>query len=103
MSTYMKNIKQRYEEAEMNIYQILDEYKPNDSIFDEDDELIKKLKKIIYTKLDETDKRIILEYAEIGNSRDCAKLFKVSPTTIYLRIKEIQNKIKSYLENECNN
>lgn len=99
----MKTIKQRYEEAEMNIYQILDEYKPNDSIFDEDEDEIRKLKKIIYTKLDETDRRIILEYAEIGNSRDCAKLFKVSPTTIYLRIKEIQNKIKSYLENECNN
>lgn len=99
----MKTIKQRYEEAEMNIYQILDEYKPNDSIFDEDDEKIRKLKMIIYSKLDETERRIILEYAEIGNSRDCAKLFKVSPTTIYLRIKEIQNKIKSFLENEYNN
>lgn len=99
----MKTIKQRYEEAEMNIYQILDEYKPNDSIFDEDEDKIRKLKKIIYNKLDETERRIILEYAEIGNSRDCAKLFKVSPTTIYLRIKEIQNKIKSYLENEYNN
>lgn len=99
----MKTIKQRYEEAEMNIYQILDEYKPNDSIFDEDEEKIRKLKKIIYNNLDETERRIILEYAEIGNSRDCAKLFKVSPTTIYLRIKEIQNKIKSYLENEYNN
>lgn len=99
----MKTIKQRYEEAEMNIYQILDEYKPNDSIFDEDDDKIRKLKKIIYNNLDETERRIILEYAEIGNSRDCAKLFKVSPTTIYLRIKEIQNKIKSYLENEYNN
>lgn len=99
----MKTIKQRYEEAEMNIYQIIDEYKPNDSVFDEDEEEIRKLKKIIYNKLDETDRRIILEYAEIGNSRDCAKLFKVSPTTIYLRIKEIQNKIKSYLKNEYNN
>lgn len=99
----MKTIKQRYEEAEMNIYQILDEYKPNDSIFDDDDDKIRKLKKIIYNNLDETERRIILEYAEIGNSRDCAKLFKVSPTTIYLRIKEIQNKIKSYLENEYNN
>lgn len=90
-------IRERYEKAELSIYGILDEYQPNDSIFDDDDEIIKKIKKIIYTKLDETDRRIILEYAEIGNSRDCAKLFKVSPTTIYLRIKEIQNKIKSYL------
>ena len=98
----MKTIKQRYEEAELNIYQILDEYKPNDSIFDEDEDEIRKLKKIIYTKLDETDRRIILEYAEIGNSRDCAKLFKVSPTTIYLRIKEIQNKIKSFLNDDNN-
>lgn len=95
----MKNIKEKYENELNSIYDILDMYRPNDSIFDEDDEDIKKLKKIIYNKLDETDRRIILEYAEIGNTRDCAKLFKVSHTTIYLKIKEIQNKIK----NEYNN
>lgn len=90
----MRNIKEEYEKAETNIYEILEEYKPNDSIFDEDEENIRRIKKIIYNSLDETDRRIILEYAEIGNSRDCAALFKVSPTTIYLRIKEIQKKIK---------
>lgn len=98
----MRNIKEEYEKAETNIYEILEEYKPNDSIFDEDEENIRRIKKIIYNSLDETDRRIILEYAEIGNSRDCAALFKVSPTTIYLRIKEIQNKIKSFLNDDNN-
>lgn len=95
----MRNIKEEYEKAETNIYEILEEYKPNDSIFDEDEENIRRIKKIIYNSLDETDRRIILEYAEIGNSRDCAALFKVSPTTIYLRIKEIQKKIKDEFYN----
>lgn len=76
-----------------NIYAVEDEYAPNYSIFDEDEEEVKKIKYIIYNKLSETDKRIILSYSELGNIRDCAKLFKVSPTTIWNKIKEIKIKI----------
>ena len=76
-----------------NIYDIEDEYKPNNSIFDEDDEEVKKIKYIIYNKLSETDRRIILAYSEIGNIRDTAKLFKVSPTTIWNMIKNIKRQI----------
>ena len=76
-----------------NIYDVEDEYAPSDDIFNEDDITISKIKKIIQNDLSEPERRIILSYAELGNVRDCAKLFKVSPTTIWNKIKEIKIKI----------
>lgn len=76
-----------------NIYAVEDEYAPSDDIFCEDDITIDRIKKVIYNTLDEPERRIILAYAELGNIRDCAKLFKVSPTTIWNKIKEIKIKI----------
>lgn len=76
-----------------NIYDIEDEYAPSDDIFNEDDITISKIKKIIYNDLEEPERRIILAYAELGNIRDTAKLFKVSPTTIWNKIKDIKIKI----------
>lgn len=76
-----------------NIYAVEDEYKPSNDIFNEDDIIIDRIKKVIYNTLDEPDRRIILAYTELGNIRDCAKLFKVSPTTIWNKIKAIKIKI----------
>lgn len=76
-----------------NIYAIEDEYKPSEDIFNEDDITISKIKKIIQNDLNEPERRIILAYAEIGNYRDTAKLFKVSTSTIFNKIKEIKIKI----------
>lgn len=76
-----------------NIYAVEDEYAPSDDIFCEDDILYSNIKKIIQNDLSEPERRIILAYAEIGNVRDCAKLFKVSPTTIWNKISEIRIKI----------
>lgn len=81
-----------------DIYEVLDEYKPDYGIMSETDENIRRLQRIVYERLDETDRRIILSYAELGNVRDTATLFKVSPTTIWLRIKRIRNKIKENLK-----
>lgn len=75
------------------IYSIEDIYKPSDDIFCEDSEETDKLKYLIYNKLDETERRIILAYAEIGNLRETAQLFKVSITTIHKKIKNIREKI----------
>lgn len=78
----------------INIYEIENKYCPSDDIFSEDDPNIDKLKRIIYHKLDDTEKRIMLCYIEIGNLRDTAKLFKVSTSTIYGYIKKIKDYIK---------
>lgn len=76
-----------------NIYEVEDEFRVSDDIFCEDDILYSNIKKIIQSDLSEPERRIILSYAELGNIRDCAKLFKVSPTTIWNKIKEIKIKI----------
>lgn len=90
--------RKRYDIESFNIYGVLDEYSPADDVLSEDDISVHRIKKIVYNRLNETDRRILLAYAEIGNVRDTAKLFKVSPTTIWIRIQEIRNKIKNYLE-----
>lgn len=80
------------------IYQIEDKYKPSDDIFCEDDILYYSLKKALQETLNETERRIIISYAELGNIKDTAKLFKVSPTTIWKQIKTIQRKVKEFLQ-----
>lgn len=82
---------------DFNIYETIDEYRPDLNIFSNEDETILKIKKIIYYRLNETDRRIILTYTQLGNIRDTAKLFKVSPTTIWSKIKKIQIDIKTLL------
>lgn len=79
--------------SRFNIYDVEDVYKPSNDVFNEDDIIIDRIKKVIYNTLDEPDRRIILAYAELGNIRDCAKLFKVSPSTIWNKIKAIKIKI----------
>ena len=76
------------------IYNIEEDYAPSNDMFSDDNEQVAKLKKIIYNDLDETERRIILAYAEIGNLRETAQLFKVSTSTIYKQIKKIREKIK---------
>lgn len=81
-------------QTKIDIYEIEDTYKPIDDIFNMDDHSIDKLKRIIYYYLSDTERRIILAYTELGNLRDCAKLFNIGKTTVFTRIKDIQNKIK---------
>lgn len=90
--------RKKYDMELFNIYDVESDYAPVDDVLSEDDIIVQLSKKIVYTRLDETDRRIILAYAEIGNIRDTARLFKVSPTTIWIRIQEIRKKIKEYLK-----
>lgn len=90
--------RKKYDMESFNIYDVESDYAPVDDVLSEDDIIVQLSKKIVYTRLDETDRRIILAYAEIGNIRDTARLFKVSPTTIWIRIQEIRKKIKEYLK-----
>jgi len=84
--------------SNFNIYEVMEEYAPDYSIFDEDSDEIRRIKRVIFNELSETERRIILSYAQLGNIRDTAKLFKVSSTTIYTEIKRIRNKIYEYID-----
>ena len=85
------------EQNDFNIYEVIEEYSPDYTVFDDDSDEIRKLKRIVFHKLTETERRIILAYSEIGNIRDTARLFKVSSTTIYKQIKMIRKKIYEYI------
>lgn len=82
----------------MKITEIFEEYSENDSIFSKEDELTRKVKHIVWNKLSQNERTILLLYSEIGNMRDTAKLLKVSTSTICIYIGRIRQKIKKELE-----
>lgn len=88
------------EDVSVNIMELLDEYSPDESLFSEEDSDMLRLKKIVYSRLDETDRRILIVYAHLGNVRDTAEVFRVSSTTIWWRIKQIREKIMEIYEND---
>ena len=77
----------------IDIQQILEDYAPDTSIWNDDEELVNKLKEIIYNKLTEPEKRIILMYAELGNLRKLGKELGVSTSSAWIKIKDIKTKI----------
>lgn len=76
--------------------EIYKEYAEDTSIFNNESDRVKSVKHILWNKLDETDKRILLLYCEMGNLRDAAKLLNVSASTLCLKIKKIR---EIFLEN----
>ena len=83
----------------LDIKEILEDYQPSDDIFNDEDEIINKLKHIIYLKLNEVDKRIILMYAELKSLRKLGIELGISVSSAWLKIKEIRDKIYKELEN----
>lgn len=76
-----------------NINDIINEYKPDNSLLSEEEINILKLKNIIFNELDEVDRRIILMYAEFGSLRKLGKELGVCATSAYIKINEIRKKI----------
>ena len=83
----------------LDIKEILEDYQPSDDIFNDEDELINKLKHIIYLKLNEVDKRIILMYAELKSLRKLGMELGISVSCAWIKINEIRDKSYKELEN----
>ena len=83
----------------INMKRILEEYLPDDDLFSVEDERMNALKHIIYEKLSETDKRVILLYAELGSQREVGRKLGVSASTVNILIKRIRNEILKHLDN----
>lgn len=79
----------------INIKDILEEYKPDNDLFTEEDTKINILKNIIYNDLDEVERRIILMYAELGSLRKLGNTLSVSPSTALIKIREIRKHIET--------
>lgn len=78
---------------------ILEEYLPDDDLFSSEDARMNALKHIIYEKLSEIDKRVILLYAELGSQREVGRKLGVSASTVNILIKRIRNEILKHLDN----
>lgn len=75
-----------------NLQSLIDQYKPVQGIWNEDDELVDSLK-IEIEKLDDADKIIFVLYCETGSLREVGKMLGVSHTTVYKEIKRIKKQL----------
>lgn len=81
----------------IDIKQIEQEYAPDESIFREDDEKIDELKRIIAYHLTDVERRVLLIYADTRSMYKTARVFNVSPTSIFKKVEKIRTKIKNIL------
>ena len=77
-----------------DIEQIIDNYKPNEDPFDEDDENVRIIKQIIFKDLNDIEKRLIILYTEYSSFRKVAKMLNISTSTVYIYVNNIRKKIK---------
>lgn len=69
------------------------EYAFDPSVFNEDEERVRKVKYIIDNRLNQVDKTIILLYADLQSFRELGKLMGLSHTTIRKEVIRIKNNI----------
>lgn len=75
-----------------NIKELIDEYKPDYSIFTDDDDMMIKIKEAVQ-RLSDADRIIFILYCETGSLREVGKVLGVSHTTVFKCIKTIKDKI----------
>lgn len=80
----------------IDINELMDEYKPSNHLFTEDTDRFNLLSNIIFGKLEEWQRRVILMYAEYGSMRKVAKLLNVSPSLVNITIQSIRKEILYY-------
>ena len=76
-----------------NIRYLEEEYLSTDDTIWCEDEKLNAIKHKIMDRLNDTEKRLLLLYAEIGSQRKVAELLRVSPATINRIIKDIREKL----------
>ena len=84
----------------IDIYKILEKYQIDNDIFCAEEELTRRIKEIIWSDLDEIDRRVLLIYSELGSLRRLGKELNVSSSAAQQKIKQIKNKILSQLKND---
>ena len=91
----MKNKEEKTDKIEINdLYQ---DYALIEDIFNDEDERVHKVKQVIFNRLTESDRRIILLYTELQSLRKLGKALNVPTATAYWCVKEIKDKIISEL------
>ena len=77
-----------------NIQELYEDYLETDDVFTDEPQKITRLKYIIFHKLTEPERRIILLYTELQSIRKVAKLLNVSPASAWISINDVKTKIK---------
>lgn len=75
-----------------NIKELIDEYKPDHSIFTDDDDMMINIKEAVQ-RLSDADRIIFILYCETGSLREVGKVLGVSHTTVFKVIKDIKQRI----------
>lgn len=89
-----KFLKLKKNTEEVNLDILSEDYLSNN---EEDSDEMLKLKSII-KDLDETDFKCLMLYIELGSLRKVAKEFHCSVSTLYQKIKNIQEKIREQID-----
>ena len=95
--------KQDTEKSDVNINAIKDaylNYSNEDLLFADwnNGEEHDRLRQIIKTKLTDIEQTVLLLYSELGSYRRVGEMLGVSATTIFYKIKDIRDKIKTCYE-----
>ena len=85
------------EEETIDIKEVIEQYSENPDIFNDESETTKKIKHFIFNNLDEVDRRIILLYAELQSLRKLGKVLGISPSSAFIKIKQIKTKLKDVI------
>ena len=70
----------------------------DEGIFNTEDDRIRIVKEIVWKKLSEVDRRVIILYAELGSQRKLGEELGLSASTCNKLIKGIRRKIYEYMD-----
>lgn len=77
----------------VKIQEIMSQFLPDDGLWSDEDERLNRIKHIIFEELSETDKRVLLLYAELQSQREVGRKLGVSASTVNILIKKIRKEI----------
>ncbi len=81
----------------VKIQEIMEQFLPDDSLWSDEDAVLNRIKHIIFEELSETDKRVLLLYAELQSQREVGRKLGVSASTVNILIRKIRKEIMDRL------
>lgn len=90
----------KLDNAQWDIYDLLEDYKEDNTIWNEEDEKIRILKRIINHELSESEKRVLLIYVDAGSLRAAADVLDVTAPTFRSYLNDIKRKVLTLYDME---
>ncbi len=84
----------KLDKSQWDINDLLQDFKEDTSIWSEEDQRVRILKRIINRDLNEIEKRVILLYVDAGSLRAAAEVLDVSAPTFRSYLLRVKKKIK---------